>query len=166
MQEKQHMRLPGSYSSACCLCVPRALYLSPDGKTLRQEPLPELRELRQQEGAWHVGAAATDAQGSSTSSSSSSAGVTLLPGQPMRLGDGSSVLTSSSSSLDMELKVAKGGAESFALVLHPFAGAVGASGAAITYCWSTNTLQVCCSVVWPVCLLAPAGPRTQSQVDW
>jgi hypothetical protein len=143
MQEKQHMRLPGSYSSACCLCAPRALYLSPDGKTLLQEPLPELQELRQQEGAWHAGAAA-DAH-----SSSSSAGVVLLPGQPMRVGDGSDVLassssrsSSSSSSMDLELMVAKGDADSFALVMHPFAGAVGASGAAITYCWSTNTLQV------------------------
>lgn len=55
MQEKQHLRPAGAYDSACCLCVPRALYLSPDGKHLMQEPLPELRELRQQQGAWHIG---------------------------------------------------------------------------------------------------------------
>lgn len=136
MQEKQLQRPPGTYNSACCLCVPRVLYLSPDGSTLLQEPLPELRELRQQQGAWHVGA-----QGhSSSSNGNGSAGVQLVPGQPLRVGAG--VGGFSSSSVDLELQIAKGDADSFALVLHSFEGVAGAAGAAISYCWSTNTLQV------------------------
>jgi len=127
------MRPPGEYGSACCLCLPRVLYLSPCGRSLRQEPLPELRELRQQQGAWHAGAAAAG--------KASSTGVSLPPGQPLPLGSGEPGF--SSSSVDLELQVARGDAESFVLLLHPFQGAVGAAGAAITYCWDTNTLQVC-----------------------
>lgn len=137
LQEKQHQRPSGTYTSSCCLCVPRALYLSADGSTLLQEPLPELKQLRQQQqGAWHVGSAAS-AHGHS---SSNSAGVKLSPGQPLQLGAG--IAGFSSSSVDMELQVARGDGDSFALVLHAFEGAEGAAGAAITYCWSTRELQV------------------------
>jgi hypothetical protein len=45
--------------------------------------------------------------------------------------------------VDLELQVAKGDADSFVLVMHPFEGVHGAAGAAVAYCWSTNTLQVC-----------------------
>jgi hypothetical protein len=131
MQERQHLRPPGTYNSSCCLCVPRALYLSPDGTTLMQEPLPELQALRQPGSAWHIGSAAA----------SGAAPVLLPPGQPLRLGAGSAAFCSSSS-IDVELQLAKGDAQSVALLLHPFDGVAGAAGAAITYCWDTNTLQV------------------------
>lgn len=103
-----------------------------------QEPLPELRQLRQQQGAWHIGTAAASSNGS-INSRVGSAGVALLPRQPMCLGDG---VAGFSTSVDLELQVAKGDADSFVLVMHPFEGVAGAAGAAIAYCWSTNTLQV------------------------
>lgn len=128
------MRPAGAYSSACCLCLPRVLTLSADGKHLQQAPLPELAQLRQQQGAWHAGAAATD-DGTGASS-------TLIPGQRLRIGDGLPVAFDSSS-VDVELTVARGQADAFALLLQPFEGAAaGAAGAAVTYCWSTHTLQV------------------------
>jgi hypothetical protein len=156
MQEKAHLRPSGAYSSACCLCVPRALYLSPDGKTLMQEPLPELRQLRQQQGAWHIGGSDAESASSVNSSRGSDAvfatsansssrwrdsrGVALLPRRPLHLGGG--VAGFNSSSVDLELQVAKGDADSIVLVMHPFEGVKGAAGAAVAYCWSTNTLQV------------------------
>eukprot|EP00879_Flechtneria_rotunda_P032845 GHRR01036238.1.p2 GENE.GHRR01036238.1~~GHRR01036238.1.p2 ORF type:complete len:107 (-),score=54.97 GHRR01036238.1:22-342(-) len=79
MQEKQQLRPAGTYNSACCLCVPRMLYLSPDGKHMLQEPLPELNCLREQQGAWHIGTAAGD-----------SSSMSLLPGVPVDFGDSSS----------------------------------------------------------------------------
>lgn len=72
--------------------------------------------------------------------SSDTAGVALLPGQSLCLGGSSYGGFSSSSSVDVELTVSKGESDAFALVLHPFEGAAGAT---IAYCWSTNTLQVC-----------------------
>ena len=140
MQEKQHLRPPGTYNSACCLCVPRVLHLSPDGRHLMQEPLPELRELRQVQGAWHVGAAAAAAK--DNGNGLSSAPVALPPRQALPVGHGGAAF-SSSSSVDLEVKIAKGASDSVALLLQPFEDCAGAAGAAISYCWSTNTLQVC-----------------------
>eukprot|EP00775_Hariotina_reticulata_P013159 gene13159-13289_t len=126
MQEKRS-RPPGTYDSACCLCVPRVLSLSPDGSTLLQEPLPELNLLRQHEKAWHAGEAAGPA-----------APLLLLPpGMVLQLGG------SSGSHMDIELSIARGSADAVVLVLQPFdSGVEGAAGAGIAYCWETNTLQV------------------------
>lgn len=137
MQEKAHLRPPGTYSSSSCLCVPRVLTLSADGSRLLQAPLPELRQLRQQEGAWHVGAAA-----GSGGNGSGSSPVLLRPREPLPVPLPTADGSSSSSSVDLELQVARGGAESFVLLLHPWAGVEGAAGAAVAYCWRTNTLQV------------------------
>eukprot|EP00878_Enallax_costatus_P009511 GHUV01009939.1.p1 GENE.GHUV01009939.1~~GHUV01009939.1.p1 ORF type:complete len:772 (+),score=256.40 GHUV01009939.1:334-2316(+) len=124
MQERPALRPAGKYDSSCCLCVPRVLYLSPDGQAMLQEPLPELKLLRQQHTAW----------------TTEGIPLSLLPGSPVDIAG----TVSGSSHMDMEITVSKGDADSFAVVLHPFveAGVAGAAGAAITYCWKTNTLQV------------------------
>ncbi|WIA38806.1 hypothetical protein OEZ86_002088 [Tetradesmus obliquus] len=147
MQEKQQLRPAGAYDSACCLCVPRVLYLSPDGSRLLQQPLPELSALRQQRGAWHVGKHAADGEAACTKSLGDAdafeAPLALLPGVPMQLGGSSSSSSSSSSShVDVELTLARGEAESVVLLLQPFEGLAGAAGAGIAYCWATDTLQV------------------------
>jgi hypothetical protein len=157
MQEKQQLRPAGVYDSACCLCVPRMLYLSQDGNRLLQEPLPELAALRQQHGAWHVGkhaevkraAGVIKAAGAGVDENVSSAfeaPKALLPGVPLQFGDnkGSSRAGggSSSSHVDMEFTLARGEAESVVLLLQPFEGLPGAAGAGIAYCWATDALQV------------------------
>lgn len=137
MQEKPQLRPSGKYDASCCLCVPRVLYLSADGKTLLQEPLPELTQLRQQQGAWHIGAAAV-AAARETGARAPPAGTVLLPaGVPVQLAG-----SCSSSHIELEVTVAKGGADSVVLVLQPFDGLAGAAGAGVAYCWKTNTLQV------------------------
>ncbi|KAF6262321.1 glycosyl hydrolase [Scenedesmus sp. NREL 46B-D3] len=138
MQEKQQLRPPGAYDSACCLCVPRVLYLSPDGARLLQEPLPELAALRQRRGAWHVGTAGTASSGV-TAADALEAPLALLPGVPLQLGGGGAGGSRGSSHVDLELTLTRGEAESVVLLLQPFEGA---AGAAIAYCWSTDTLQV------------------------
>lgn len=105
-----------------------------------QQPLPELSELRQPQTAWHAGTAAAAA---GKDLGSTAPAVPLPPRLPLPVGrNGSDSRSSSSSSVDLELQVAKGDADSFVLLLHAFEGAEGAAGAAIAYCWSTNTLQV------------------------
>jgi hypothetical protein len=157
MQEKAHLRPAGDYSSACCLCLPRVLTLSANGSRLQQAPLPELAQLRHQQGAWHAGAAAAAAAAAADSGNGSS-GVSLLPGQRLRIGEGLPGAFNSSS-IDVELTVARGEADSLALLLHPFVGATaGAAGAALTYCWSTNTLQVRMNSAPPlIYALVPVG---------
>jgi hypothetical protein len=150
MQEKQQLRPAGIYGSACCLCVPRLLFLSPDGSRLLQEPLPELAALRQQHSAWHIGTAGHASSSSSSSSSPSSpaaagsgagdafeAPLALLPGVQLQLGS-----SSSSSHVDLEVTLTRGETESVVLLLQPFEGLPGAAGAGIAYCWATDTLQV------------------------
>lgn len=113
---------------APCKAFPEAhlvLYsVSADGQQLLQEPLPELKLLRQQYNTW----------------SNDGIPVSLLPGRAVDLAG----CVSSSSHVDMEVTVSKGDSDSFALILQPFsrAGVAGAAGAAISYCWKTNTLQV------------------------
>lgn len=104
----------------CC----RDCLLLADGQELLQEPLPELKLLRQQHSSW----------------SSDGMPVSLLPGCAVDLAGN----VSRSSHLDMEVTVSKGDSDSFAIVLQPFGdtGVTGAAGAAISYCWKTNTLQV------------------------
>jgi hypothetical protein len=150
MQEKQQLRPAGSYDSACCLCVPRLLFLSPDGTRLLQEPLPELAALRQQHNAWHIGSTAGKASSLTTAAGGSGGGdafeapLALQPGVPLQLGS-----SSSSSHVDLELTLQRGEAESVVLLLQPFEGLPGAAGAGIAYCWATDTLQVgvhsCCN---------------------
>jgi hypothetical protein len=143
MQEKQQLRPAGSYDSACCLCVPRLLFLSPDCTRLLQEPLPELAALRQQHNAWHIGSAADKASDSAAAAGERGAGgsleapLALLPGVPLQLGSGSS-----SSHVDLEVTLQRGEAESVVLLLQRFEGLPGAAGAGIAYCWATDTLQV------------------------
>jgi hypothetical protein len=141
MQEKQQLRPAGTYDSACCLCVPRMLFLSPDGARLLQEPLPELPALRHQHAAWHVGPSGSgrgcSAAGLSSAADAFQAPLALLPGVPLQLGS-----SSSSSHVDVEVTLTRGEAESVVLLLQPFEGLPGAAGAGIAYCWTTDTLQV------------------------
>jgi hypothetical protein len=144
MQEKQQLRPAGAYDSACCLCVPRVLYLSQDGSRLLQEPLPELAGLRQQRGAWHIGMHVGEYALGNGGANAFQAPQALLPGVPLKLGVSSSSSrgSSSSSHVDVEITLTRGEAESVVLLLQPFEGLFGAAGAGIAYCWATDTLQV------------------------
>lgn len=130
------MRRPaGEYTGSCCLCVPRMLELSEDGRVLLQQPLPELQQLRRQPAVWNTAAAVRGG------GAPERVAVLLEPQRPLEI-TGLVGSSSSSSHVDIEVVISRGAADAFALLLLPFNGVPGAAGAALTYCWLTHTLQV------------------------
>eukprot|EP00877_Chromochloris_zofingiensis_P008156 jgi/Chrzof1/3594/Cz13g01200.t1 len=119
MQERQ--RPVGDYDYACCLSVPRVMSLK-NGK-LFQEPLPELKELRQTKRSWTV-----------------SQPVPLESRVPINI-----ATSVTGDHVDVEVSVTRGSTASFALLLQPFVGSEG-KGASVAFNWVTGTLQVIHSV--------------------